>query len=97
MGAGIQYDKSQINAQAGSCAMDLKRTFDRGATFQAWLATIPDATLINTYGFVQLDVDVLRSGFADLVQLNTLYTGGGTLAVAKDFRAFLKQLYGFGI
>jgi hypothetical protein len=89
-------DRATINAQATNIARDLDRAFLRVQQFAAWLATQPDATLITSYGYVQADLDVLRSATTDLDQLRTIYQGGAILAVAKDFRTFAKLCYAFG-
>lgn len=97
MAAGIQYDKAGINANAGSIALDVHRSLAKVAAFKAFLDAVPDLTLTGTYGFLQADVDILRSALGDLNQLVTLYQGGATLGVAKDFRTFIKLIWGFGI
>lgn len=89
-------DKTTIAGRAGSLFQQCDATFLRVQQFKAFLDTIPDATLISAYGFVQADIDVLRSALADLEQLRTIYQGAANLAVAKDFRAFAKQGYAFG-
>ena len=89
-------DKNTIGARAGGLAQLVDGTLLRVQQFKIFLDTIPDATLTSTYGFVQADVDTLRSALTDLEQLRTIYQGTATLAVAKDFRTFAKQTYAFG-
>jgi hypothetical protein len=38
----------------------------------------------------------LKSAFADLTQLGTIWTGSAALPAAKDFRAFVRLLWGVG-
>lgn len=98
MSAGVQLDKGIVNGTVGSVVADLHRAFGRLVQTKSWLDSVPDATLLAApYGFVQADIDDLRSAFSDLNQLNTIYQGGAALAVAKDFRTFAKRLYGFGL
>lgn len=89
-------DKASINATAGVLAKDVDRVFTRVQQWKAWFDTQVDATLISQYGYVQADIDILRSAAAELEQLRTIYQGTVNLAVAKDFRAFSKQTYAFG-
>lgn len=92
----VSITKQQIYDNAGQAARELDRAFVRIQQYKAWLDTQPDATLINTYGAVQADVDVLRSALADLELLRTIYLGSVNLAAAKDFRTFAKLTYPFG-
>lgn len=89
-------DRQIIDNKAGSLFQQLDATFLRIQQFKTFLDTITDANLISLYGFVQGDLDVLRSALSDVEQLRTIYQGTVNLAVAKDFRAFAKQVYAFG-
>jgi len=89
-------DKASIAGRAGGLCQQVDSTFLRIQQFKAFLDTIPDATLISAYGFVQGDIDVLRSSLVDLEQLRTIYQGTANLSVAKDFRTFAKNTYAFG-
>lgn len=89
-------DKNTINQRIASVSVQLDAGFLRAQQFKAWMDGLSDATLISTYGYVQADLDVIRSAVADLDQLRTIYQGVVNLAVAKDFRTFDKLLYPFG-
>jgi hypothetical protein len=89
-------DKTTINNRAAALCQQIDATFLRIQTFKAWLDTLPDATLISTYGYVQGDIDIMRSAFVDLELLRTIYQGTATQGTLKDFRAFAKQEYPFG-
>lgn len=89
-------DKNSINNHAGGLLQAIDGTFLRIQQFKLFLDAIPDATLISAYGYVQADIDVLRSALSDAEQLRTIYQGTVNLAVAKDFRAFAKQTYAYG-
>lgn len=89
-------NSGNINATASSIARELDRIFLRAQQFKTWLDTVTDAQLIATYGYVQADIDVLRSSVGDLDILRTVYQGAATQGSLKDFRTFTKQLYPFG-
>jgi len=89
-------DRTTINAKAGNLLQQLDATFLRVQQLKAFLDTIPDASLISAYGYVQGDIDILRSSLVDAEQLRTIYQGTANLSVAKDFRTFSKQVYAFG-
>src|SRR5258706_16092877 len=89
-------DRQIIDSKAGALFQQLDATFLRIQQFKIFLDTISDANLISLYGFVQADLDILRSSLSDAEQLRGLYQGASTLGVAKDFRTFAKQVYAFG-
>lgn len=89
-------DKTTITSRAASLSQQIDAAFLRIQQFKAWLDTLDDATMISAYGFVQGDLNILRSSFVDLEQLRSIYQGSANLAVAKDFRTFDKLLYPFG-
>lgn len=89
-------DRNSLNNRAGDLFKTVDSTFLRVQQFKTFLDTIADATLISAYGYVQADIDVLRSALTDIEQLRTIYQGTVNLAVAKDFRAFAKQTYPYG-
>lgn len=89
-------DRNTTNARAGSLLQELDATILRIQQFKAFFDTMPDATLIATYGYVQADLDVLRSALSDIEQLRGLYQGTATLGIARDFRTFAKQTYPYG-
>lgn len=89
-------DRQIIDQKAGALFQQLDSTFLRIQQFKIFLDTISDANLISLYGFVQADLDVLRSALTDTEQLRTIYQGAATLGSTKDFRAFSKQVYAFG-
>ncbi len=96
MAAGIQVDKPAINGAVGTYARTLHQTFLAIDALKVYLDSTTDATLISM-GFTQAECDDMKSAYADLAQLSTLYKGGATLGSAKDFRTFAKRLHGLGI
>lgn len=89
-------DRAGINGRAGILLAGLDSTFLRIQQFKTFLDTIPDGTLISAYGYVQADIDILRSSLTDIELLRTVYQGTATQGSLKDFRAFAKQVYAFG-
>lgn len=96
MAAGIQVDKSSVNNAIGSVSRNLHQAFLQADVLKAYFDATVDADLVSM-GFTSGDVSVMKSAFADLAQLATLYRGGATLGAAKDFRTFAKQLHGIGL
>jgi hypothetical protein len=93
--AGYQVALADINNTAGRVVVEVREAFSHVITFKTWLDAIPDATLTSApISMAQADVNVLRSAFNDLKQLNDIRTGLATLATSKDFTTFAKQLTG---
>lgn len=89
-------DKAQINNKAASIARTLDRIFLDGQQFKAWLDAQSDDSLINAYGYVSEDLNILRAAIADIEQLRLVYQGTVQPNTKQDFRAFTKQTYPFG-
>lgn len=92
---GLPTSKNEIDNVAGAIARDLNVLMKRVTVLKAYLDQTPDADLV-TMGYSVGDVALLKSAFADAAQLEGIFRGAGTLAEAKDFRAFLRQLWGLG-
>lgn len=89
-------DRGQINANATAIAKDLDRLFLRAQELKTFLDGITDGTLIATFGYVQADLDDLRSALADVDALRLVYQGTNPQVSVKDFRLFLKRIWGLG-
>lgn len=89
-------DRNQINANATAIAKDLDRLFLRAQELKTFLDGITDGTLIATFGYVQADLDDLRSALADVDALRLVYQGTNPQVSVKDFRLFLKRIWGLG-
>jgi hypothetical protein len=100
MAIGIPVSTSDINNIFGGTARDLDSTLTRVLQSASWLAAQPDAVLeAAPYNIASGDVAILRSAWADLVDIANLYQGteGGANShggVAYDHRTFAKQLIG---
>lgn len=84
-----------VTAACGGLAHDLDRLMLRIQSQKAWLDTLLDSDLI-AMGYVQADVNTLRSAMLDLDKLRQVYQGAAISDPAYDFRTFAKQLYLFG-
>lgn len=96
MPVGASISQAEINASAGQIARQVFAALDKVEQFKAFLDTKTDPDLV-ALGFVQADVNVLRSAIGDLEQLSNIFLGQVNLASAKDFRTFAKQLIGTGL
>jgi len=88
-------DKGNTLAQEAGLARDLDRLMGRIVQYKAWIDTQTDQDLIDS-GFIQAEVNLLRSAISDLILLETIYVGTATQSSLKDFRTFAKQLYPYG-
>lgn len=75
--------------------LDDLSTPDDNTDLDAWLDTKSEGDL-TTLGYTPGEVAQLKSAFADADELATIFEGIANLSVAKDFRAFLKLVWGFG-
>ena len=95
MAAGFQASLSIpiLNGRAGAIAASLHTAFMHVREMRAQLLAITDADLL-ALGFAQPDIDNIKSAFADLDQLRTIYEGSATLGVAKNFTTVPRRLMG---
>lgn len=95
MPVGLPVTKQEIDTRAGDIARAFQRAFDDVGTMQGFLLATPNADLV-ALGYTDQEVATLKTAFTDLAQLATIWTGNATLDVAKDFRTFVRQLWGVG-
>jgi hypothetical protein len=95
MSVGLPVTKNEIDQRAGDTARNFQRAFEDVATLQTFLASTADPDLI-ALGYTAGEVATLKSAYADLTQLGTIWTGSAALPAAKDFRAFVRLLWGVG-
>lgn len=93
MSLGYAVSKNDVDSKAAQLALTLRTNFDGIRHFKIWLDTKTDQDLINL-GYVQGEVNILRSATGDMDELRRIYEGLANLAVAKDFRTFAKLLTG---
>jgi len=95
MSVGLAVTKDEIDARAGDISRQFQRLFGDVVTLQQYLLATPTETLV-ALGYSDQDVAVLKTAFTDLTELATIWSGNAALPAAKDFRAFVKQLWGVG-
>ena len=95
MPVGLPVTKNEIDSRAGDTARGFQKLFDDVATMKGYLDATPAADLV-ALGYTDQEVATLKTAWADLWQLGTLWTGQATLPDAKDFRTFVRQLWGVG-
>jgi hypothetical protein len=96
--AGIQINLSEINNQAGSITRNLFSTMANVAQFKAWLDGLSSADLVNTYGFTQADADNLKSAFAEMGDLVTIWNNGSPAnTLPHNYQVFPRRLLGTGL
>lgn len=93
MSLGFPQLKLDVDARAGQLALTVRDSLTDVLAFKSWLDTKSDASLI-ALGYVQGEVDTLRSAYVDLAQLGAVYQGTGVRLLAYDYRTFAKLLTG---
>lgn len=93
MSLGFPTTKLEIDSRAGQLALTLRDDLTQIQNFKAWLDTQTDAQLI-ALGYVQAEVNTLRSAYVDLDQLRQVFQGVATRTPAYDYRTFSKLLVG---
>lgn len=93
--AGIAVTKEQIDSVAGQLALDIADVGHRVSAFKAWLDT-KSVSDLEALGYSTQEANVIKSAYADAAEHIAIFTGSAALAQPKDFRTFLRQLWGFG-
>jgi len=95
MAVGLAVTKGEIDARSGDIARAFQKNFEDVATLQTYLEATPNADLI-ALGYSDQEVATLKTAFADLAQFGRIWIGGEALPAPKDFRTFVRQLWGVG-
>jgi hypothetical protein len=95
MSVGAPVTKTDLDARAGNIALRFQQSFEDVLTMQGYLAATVDTDL-EALGYTASEVATLKTAFADLTELGTIWTGAAALQTAKDFRVFVRQLWGMG-
>ena len=95
MSVGLPVTKQEIDTRAGDIAREFQRNFTDVATLQMYLEATPNADLV-ALGYTDQEVATLKTAFVDLTQLGAIWVGAQALADPKDFRTFVRQLWGVG-
>ena len=95
MSVGMPVTKSEIDARAGDIARAFQKAFADVLTMKGYLDQTVDADLV-ALGYTGGEVAILKTAFADLFQLSGIWSGQSNLTSAKDFRTFVRQIWGVG-
>jgi len=95
MSVGLAVTKQEVDARSGDLARAFQRAFNDVLTLKGYLDATVDADL-EALGYTPGEVAVLKTAVTDLGQLATIWTGSASLATPKDFRTFVRQLWGVG-
>ena len=95
MSVGLPVTKAEIDTRAGDIARGFQQAFENVLTMQTYLEATLDTDLV-ALGYTQQDVAMLKAAFGDLTQLAKIWSGAEALPAAKDFRAFVRHLWGVG-
>jgi hypothetical protein len=95
MSVGLAVTKTEIDARAGDTARGFQKLFEDVYTMQTYLEATPNPDLV-ALGYTDAEVATLKTAFADLTQLAQIWGGLEALAAPKDFRTFVRQLWGVG-
>lgn len=93
MAIGYPKNKESVDNVVGELAQSINRNFRRAVQLKAELDSFTDGQL-TAAGYTAGEVTALRTLAADLVQLNSIYTGSATLPAVKDFRPSLRPVWG---
>ena len=95
MSVGLPVTKSEIDTRAGDIARAFQDQFGDVVTMQQFLSATANPDL-EAMGYTAEEVASLKTAFTDLTQLGQIWIGAATLPAAKDFRVFVKRLWGVG-
>jgi hypothetical protein len=95
MAVGIPITKTELDSRAGNLARAFQDQFGEVVILQEFLLGTPDPDLIEL-GYTSDDVATLKTAMTDLAQLGRIWIGSEPLPTAKDFRVFVKRLWGIG-
>src|SRR3954464_8751508 len=95
MPVGLPVTKQEIDTRAGDIARTFQRAFEDVTTMQGFLEGTPDGDL-ESLGYTTDEVASLKTAFGDLSQLGRIFVGAEALPDPKDFRTFVRRLWGVG-
>jgi hypothetical protein len=97
MSLGLRVDKSQLDDASGAAARGLRQSFTAAQRIKEYLDGKTDQELIDEFGYTSAEVATLRAAMSATDQLRTIFEGTTTLATVKNFRNFVKPLWGIGL
>jgi hypothetical protein len=85
MSVGLPVTKTEIDTRAGDIARAFQKSFEDVYTMQTYLEATPNPDLV-ALGYTDQEV----------ATLSQIWAGLEALAAPKDFRTFVRQLWGVG-
>lgn len=95
-GLSGQMSGPEVQGKLGAIARDLNVAITAVEDGAAFLSANDDAALLALYNIPNADAALLRSAFADMAQLLSVYRGAAAVTPAKDFRTFTARISGLG-
>jgi hypothetical protein len=95
MPVGIVVNKSDLDFRTGVIAKNFQQMFQDAVKMNEYLLATPNVDL-EALGYNAQEVATLKTAYADLAQLESIWRGASTVTPAKDFRTFVRRLWGFG-
>jgi hypothetical protein len=95
VGLNADLTKRTVDQQLGIIAQNLNVAFASVEELTIFLAGALDADL-EALGYTPEEIPLVRSAAADMEQLRLIYLGEEDLPAAKDFRAFMRRVWGTG-
>lgn len=96
MSIGLEVKKSRLDEIMGNIARNFQLNFNDVATIKEWLDATPDVD-IEAMGYTNNEVATIKTAFADLYQLRSIWRGETTLTDTKNFQNFVRRLWGAGV
>lgn len=95
IGLTSDVSKGTVDFQLGTISKNLNLAMEAIDNFKFFIDTTVDADL-QALGYTVDEITLLRTCAADMEELKNIYAGAATLATAKDFRAFIRRVWGTG-
>ena len=95
MSVGLAVTKQEIDARAGDLGRTFQKAFEDVGTLKGYLDATPNPDLV-ALGYTDQEVATLKTAVTDLGELATIWLGQAALPAPKDFRTFVRQLWGVG-
>ncbi len=93
MSVGFPSSKNDLDSRLGQLAVTLRNDLTEIRRLKAYLDTQTDGNLL-ALGYIQAEVNTLRSAYVDLDQLAQVYFGLATRTPAYDYQTFAKLVCG---
>lgn len=96
MTLGVNITQQELNRVAGDTFGLLNQAMNSLVELKFYLDA-KTLTNLEDMGFSDDEALILKSAINDFGELFELYRGTGTLTNPKDFRTFMKQIWGIGV